>query len=80
MKVRIANRSRLEGYNKSRLPEFTNEEKELNKGTNDYFAFNNYMSFLVTAIPEPAIVLPPSFENDVGAQAAPNSSVSNRQK
>lgn len=39
MKQRIAEKSRLQGYNQSRLPEFTEEEKERLKGSflNDPF-------------------------------------------
>lgn len=39
---RIANRSALEGFRRSRLPSFTNEEVEYIKGTYDFLALNTY--------------------------------------
>ncbi|XP_050306292.1 lactase/phlorizin hydrolase-like [Anthonomus grandis grandis] len=44
---RIANRSKLEGYSFSRLPEFTKEEIDYFKGTYDYFALNMYTSSII---------------------------------
>ncbi|XP_056648737.1 myrosinase 1-like [Diorhabda sublineata] len=58
MKTRIAYRSKLEGYNQSRLPEFTAEEIEYIKGTNDFFSLNTYTTSMVRAIPEPEIGQP----------------------
>ncbi|XP_050504819.1 myrosinase 1-like isoform X1 [Diabrotica virgifera virgifera] len=66
MKTRIATRSKLEGFIESRLPEFTEEQKERLKNTSDYFAVNSYDSYFAFAIPEPAIVLPPSLDADSG--------------
>lgn len=37
---RIANRSALEGFARSRLPEFTQEEIDYINGTHDFFALN----------------------------------------
>lgn len=47
MKERIAARSYLEGFNESRLPSFTEEEKEIIKGTVDFMCVNIYTSSLV---------------------------------
>ncbi|XP_060535485.1 myrosinase 1-like [Cylas formicarius] len=44
---RIANRSSLEGYPFSRLPEFTPEQIDLVNGTFDYFGLNMYTASLV---------------------------------
>lgn len=65
MKIRIANRSKLEGFNLSRLPEFTEEEKKFIKGTSDIFLFNTYNSFRVKGIPDYAIVNPPNMSYDL---------------
>ncbi|XP_072382699.1 myrosinase 1-like [Diabrotica undecimpunctata] len=65
MKSRIDLRSKLEGYAKSRLPEFTQEEINYIKGTNDFFAFNTYTTSVVRAIDEPEIG-DPTPEKDVG--------------
>ncbi|CAH4023456.1 unnamed protein product [Pieris brassicae] len=43
----IAEKSRREGYTRSRLPPFTNEEIDLIKGTFDFYALNYYTSRLV---------------------------------
>lgn len=47
---RIGNRSKLEGFTKSRLPEFTPEEVEYIKGTADFFGLNHYTSCVVSYI------------------------------
>lgn len=47
MKNRIASRSILEGFNQSRLPEFTEEQQQYIKGTADYMTVNIYTSAMV---------------------------------
>ncbi|XP_052741535.1 myrosinase 1-like [Bicyclus anynana] len=42
LEKRIAEKSRQEGYPVSRLPPFTEEEKEFVRGTYDFFGFNFY--------------------------------------
>lgn len=66
MKTRIARRSKLEGYNQSRLPEFTEEEKKMLQGTSDYFCINTYGSIIVKHMDEAPIVHPPTKSNDLG--------------
>nr|XP_023028609.1 myrosinase 1-like [Leptinotarsa decemlineata] len=68
MKTRIAMRSKLEGFNQSRLPEMTQEEINYIKGTNDFFALNSYTTVLVKAIQEPEISSPNSTK-DIGVFA-----------
>ncbi|ENN80860.1 hypothetical protein YQE_02726, partial [Dendroctonus ponderosae] len=69
MKERIAYRSELEGFASSRLPSFTEEEKEIIAGTADFMCVNIYTSSLVGAIEEPAIVREsPSRELDLGVE------------
>ncbi|XP_039610997.1 lactase-phlorizin hydrolase [Polypterus senegalus] len=46
MKTMIRERSLAQGLAKSRLPEFTEEEKRRIKGTFDYFGFNHYTTVL----------------------------------
>ncbi|CAD0205436.1 unnamed protein product [Chrysodeixis includens] len=46
---RIAKKSAQQGYTKSRLPEFTEEEKALVKGSADFLGVNHYTGFLVSA-------------------------------
>nr|KAF7422070.1 hypothetical protein H0235_009906 [Vespula pensylvanica] len=52
MKNRIAENSRIQGYSKSRLPEFTPEWIEYIRGTSDFFALNHYTSNLVEIVPK----------------------------
>ncbi|XP_072400082.1 myrosinase 1-like [Diabrotica undecimpunctata] len=66
MKTRVAERSRGEGRNQSRLPEFTEEEKSLLKGTADFFAVNVYTANLINHIDDPPISNPPSKRQDIG--------------
>ncbi|CAH1116870.1 unnamed protein product [Phaedon cochleariae] len=66
MKSRIAARSRAEGRETSRLPEFTEAEKIALKGSADYFGLNTYSTALVVAIEDPPISNPPSRYQDMG--------------
>ncbi|KAJ8954765.1 hypothetical protein NQ318_014872, partial [Aromia moschata] len=63
MRERIAERSKLEGFRRSRLPRFTKEEIQYIKGTHDFLGYNYYTSFLAKNIPEPEIGQM-SLEND----------------
>lgn len=49
MRTLIANRSAAQGFARSRLPSFTDEEKASLKGAYDYFAINNYGASLAKA-------------------------------
>ncbi|XP_043286603.1 myrosinase 1-like isoform X2 [Venturia canescens] len=51
MKERIGENSKLEGYPKSRLPEFTEEEIDYIRGSADFIGLNHYTSVLT----EPAL-------------------------
>ncbi|XP_057660180.1 myrosinase 1-like isoform X2 [Diorhabda carinulata] len=64
VKFRIDERSLMENYNKSRLPELTLEEINYIQGTADFFALNTYFTYMVNDVPEgdPNIT---SFQNDV---------------
>ena len=44
MKWKVGNKSIAQGLEESRLPEFTEEEKEMIKGTGDFFGLNAYTS------------------------------------
>ncbi|XP_025830222.1 myrosinase 1-like [Agrilus planipennis] len=44
-------RSALEGYNSSRLPQFTSKEIEYIKGTSDFFGLNHYTSVMGAELP-----------------------------
>lgn len=69
MKQRVAHRSKLEGYNESRLPVFTEAEKQMLKGSMDFFSVNTGWSYLVKAVvEEPPVVNPTLRKNDILAQ------------
>ncbi|XP_069681389.1 myrosinase 1-like isoform X2 [Periplaneta americana] len=64
-KKRIKDLSTKQGFPWSRLPEFSSDEKQLIKGTYDYFALNHYGTNLVT----PAeFDLQPSYMSDLGVK------------
>ncbi|KAK2576537.1 hypothetical protein KPH14_005859 [Odynerus spinipes] len=52
MKERIAENSKIQGYQTSRLPEFSNEWIDYIRGTADFFALNHYTSKLVEKVPK----------------------------
>lgn len=47
MVERIAEKSKEQGFLRSRLPEFTPEEVQYIKGTSDFFGLNHYSTYLV---------------------------------
>ncbi|ELU13711.1 hypothetical protein CAPTEDRAFT_98416 [Capitella teleta] len=58
MKEKIAEKSAQQGYEQSRLPEFTAEEEARILGTSDFFGLNHYSTAMVqgenTVAPEPS--------------------------
>lgn len=62
---RVKNRSFAENYQKSRLPEFTEEELDFISGTYDYFGFNIYSTYLVSDLDEPAFDGQPAYVKDM---------------
>ncbi|NWR57682.1 LPH hydrolase, partial [Bucorvus abyssinicus] len=64
MKTRIRERSLAQGLSQSRLPEFTESEKQRIKGTFDYFGLNHYTTVLTYNVNYPAGVL--SYDSDRG--------------
>ncbi|XP_972386.3 myrosinase 1-like [Tribolium castaneum] len=67
VKDRIAERSRKEGYPKSRLPEFTLAEKLKLRGTYDYLGLNHYSTWYVKAVEDQPIGTP-SYPADMGTE------------
>ncbi|XP_059161912.1 uncharacterized protein LOC131944999 [Physella acuta] len=63
MKARVAERSREQGLNESRLPAFTEDEKQLIKGTADFLGANLYTATYDSNDPQPASN-PPNYYND----------------
>jgi beta-glucosidase/6-phospho-beta-glucosidase/beta-galactosidase len=65
VKDRVAQRSALEGFPESRLPQFTLDEKLRIKGTYDYLGLNHYSTWYVRASEEEEIGRP-SYAADTG--------------
>lgn len=76
VKERVANRSRLEGRNSSRLPEFTEAEKRMVKGTCDFFSINIYASSVVKNTHDDSIESYPTIDGDSGVQTLVTDDVS----
>ncbi|KAG6439407.1 hypothetical protein O3G_MSEX000746, partial [Manduca sexta] len=64
--ARIAEKSAQQGYSRSRLPEFTDEEKELVKGASDFFGVNHYSGSLNSATQYIEQHPVPSLWDDIG--------------
>ncbi|NWY48330.1 LPH hydrolase, partial [Sylvia atricapilla] len=64
MKRRVRERSLAQGLSKSRLPEFTESEKQRIKGTYDYFGLNHYTTVLAYNLNYPKGVM--SYDSDRG--------------
>ncbi|KFW79364.1 Lactase-phlorizin hydrolase, partial [Manacus vitellinus] len=64
MKRRIRERSLAQGLSQSRLPEFTESEKQRIKGTYDYFGLNQYTTVLAYNLNFPRVVQ--SYDSDRG--------------
>lgn len=62
---RVAERSAEQGFPRSRLPSFTNEEIEYIKGTSDYFGLNHYTTRIAKA-PNDRPREEISWDNDIG--------------
>ncbi|XP_076434590.1 lactase/phlorizin hydrolase-like [Babylonia areolata] len=69
MKWRVGNRSVEQGLKESRLPAFSEEEKQLIKGTADFLGSNFYNAGLVSDDPQPA-AQPPNYYNDQATKGA----------
>lgn len=57
-----------QGYSKSRLPEFSNEEIEYIKGTYDFFGINHYTTYYAKKSNNKNTFKQPSFEHDRGIE------------
>ncbi|XP_063896042.1 lactase/phlorizin hydrolase [Helicoverpa armigera] len=62
---RIAEKSAKQGYRRSRLPEFTEEEKAFVRGASDFFGVNHYTAKLISATKFKKVVPVPSFLDDM---------------
>ncbi len=51
MKVKISEKSAQQGFNQSRLPEFTDDEKLLVANSADFFGLNHYSTTLIEDAP-----------------------------
>ncbi|XP_064620975.1 lactase/phlorizin hydrolase-like [Lineus longissimus] len=65
MKVRVHNMSMLQNLTKSRLPEFTADEKKNISGTSDFIGLNFYTAAIISDDPTKPIN-PANYDNDKG--------------
>ncbi|KAH9634918.1 hypothetical protein HF086_017217 [Spodoptera exigua] len=63
--ARVAEKSALQGFPRSRLPEFTEEEKAFVKGASDFFGVNHYTTMKVSATKNKAYFTAPSMMDDL---------------
>ncbi|KPI93701.1 Myrosinase 1 [Papilio xuthus] len=63
---KVAQMSMEQGYPRSRMPEFTDEEREFVRGATDFFGVNHYTAFLVSAAKDTEFIVP-SVYGDTGA-------------
>lgn len=63
---RVIAKSIQQGYQWSRLPTFTEEEKAFVRGTFDYFGINHYTAILVSATEHLVDHIAPSVQDDAG--------------
>ncbi|XP_057334312.1 myrosinase 1-like [Microplitis mediator] len=68
MKKKISMHSSIQGFRKSRLPNFTNEQIDMIRNSSDYLAINYYRSLKFVKWPESDIESTISFFADIGAQ------------
>ncbi|KAJ2940600.1 hypothetical protein O0L34_g6542 [Tuta absoluta] len=65
---RVDKRSAEQGFPRSRLPEFTEQEKELVKGTSDFYGFNHYSTKFYSREQFSEGMFPiPSYDDDICA-------------
>ncbi|OWR50268.1 seminal fluid protein CSSFP001 [Danaus plexippus plexippus] len=65
---RVAEKSKEQGYTRSRLPDFSDEEIEYAKGTSDFYGFNHYSTkFFTRDTYTPGKHPIPSYDDDIGA-------------
>lgn len=65
IEARIAEKSAQQGFSKSRLPEFTEEEKVWVRGSSDFYGINHYTARLISASEHKDLNSVPSYEDDV---------------
>ncbi|XP_071962606.1 myrosinase 1-like [Antedon mediterranea] len=74
MKINIKERSLQQGYNISRLPEFTEDQKETIAKTSDFLGMSHYTTKLVSSPTSSGDVTVPSWATDVNFQESVNAS------
>ncbi|XP_053601049.1 myrosinase 1-like [Plodia interpunctella] len=63
---RVAQKSAEQGYPWSRMPDFTEEEKQYVRGASDFFGVNHYTAYLISATEHISQYVVPSLMDDAG--------------
>lgn len=69
MLERVANRSALEGFRRTRLKPLTDEEVDYVRGTCDFFALNSYSTSMAKYIADLEIDSSPSWNKDTSVES-----------
>ncbi|KAJ8733390.1 hypothetical protein PYW08_001688 [Mythimna loreyi] len=72
VRERVNNMSRQQGFPRSRLPYFTDEEVQALQGSSDFFSLNHYTTFLITPSSIEADWQVPSWDHDTGVRMEQN--------
>ena len=62
---RVAAKSAEQGFSRSRLPEFTEEEKAFVRGAHDFFGVNHYTTVMIYALENEQEFAVPSMMDDI---------------
>ncbi|KZS05925.1 putative Lactase-phlorizin hydrolase [Daphnia magna] len=71
MKQKVGDKSAQQGFNQSRLPEFTAEQKILVRGSADFFGLNYYTSYLTANKIQDISIIDYGYDQDIESYSDP---------
>nr|CAH0099626.1 unnamed protein product [Daphnia galeata] len=71
MKQKVGDKSAQQGFNQSRLPEFTAEQKVLVQGSADFFGLNYYTSYLTANKIQDISIIDYGYDQDIESYSDP---------
>lgn len=69
--VKVGDKSAQQGFNQSRLPEFTAEQKVLVQGSADFFGLNYYTSYLTANKIQDISIIDYGYDQDIESYSDP---------